>query len=80
MEGRRVSEGKYMMGEESYRRGLIMRIGGRKNDWRGEDCSSGFGFSGFVVGFWSFGEPSQGAPGCWGFWARGPGFLTVSWS
>ena len=22
----------------------------------------------------------QGAPICWGFWARGPGFLLVSWS
>jgi hypothetical protein len=22
----------------------------------------------------------QGAPVCWGFWAWGPGFLTVSWS
>jgi hypothetical protein len=21
-----------------------------------------------------------GAPVCWGFWARGPGFLMVSWS
>jgi hypothetical protein len=25
-----------------------------------------------------FGEPLQGAPGCWGFWARGPRFLSVS--
>jgi hypothetical protein len=32
-----------------------------------------FGFGGFC-------ESLQGALGCWGFWARGPGFLTVSWS
>jgi hypothetical protein len=31
-------------------------------------------------GFGGFGESLQGAPGCWGFWARGPGFLSVSWS
>jgi hypothetical protein len=39
-----------------------------------------FLFSSSVVGFCSFGEPSQGAPGCWGFWARGPVFISVSWS
>jgi hypothetical protein len=47
----------------------------------GEDCISGLHiFLVLGVWFWGFGEPSQGAPGCWGFWARGPGFLTVSWS
>jgi hypothetical protein len=32
------------------------------------------------VWFWSLGELLQGAPGCWEFWARGPGILTESWS
>ena len=32
------------------------------------------------VWFWSLGEPLQGAPGCWEFWARGLGILTESWS
>ena len=57
-----------------------MRIGGMKNYGRGETVVLVF-----LGIFWfccwvSFGEPSQGAPGCWGFWARGLGFLTVSWS
>jgi hypothetical protein len=37
-------------------------------------------FSGFGVWFWWLGELLQGAPGCWEFWARGPGILTESWS
>jgi hypothetical protein len=58
-----------------------MRIGGKEELWGRRDCSAGFFlFSGSVVGFYSFGEPLQGAPGCWGFWARGLGFLSVSWS
>jgi hypothetical protein len=35
-----------------------------------------------VVFFW-FGvwvDCYRGAPGCWEFWARGPGILTESWS
>jgi hypothetical protein len=39
----------------------------------------------FVVGYflvlvWFWSELLQGAPGCWEFWARGPGILTESWS
>jgi hypothetical protein len=41
-------------------------------------CGILAGLSSLVFGF--LGEPLQGAPGCWGFWARGPGFLSVSWS
>jgi hypothetical protein len=32
------------------------------------------------VWFWTLGELLQGAPGCWEFWARGPGILMESWS
>jgi hypothetical protein len=41
--------------------------------WRSLWCEE-FGFGGFLV------NQKQGAPVCWGFWARGPGFLSVSWS
>ena len=53
----------------------------RKNYFGGEDYISGLRIF-LVLGVWSgsFGEPLQGAPGCWGFWARGPRFLSVSWS
>jgi hypothetical protein len=32
----------------------------------------------FWFGFWV--NCYRGAPGCWEFWARGPGILTKSWS
>jgi hypothetical protein len=32
----------------------------------------------FWFGVWV--DCYRGAPGCWEFWARGPGILTESWS
>jgi hypothetical protein len=49
----------------------------------GEDCMPVVGYFFLVLGEFGFevlGEPLQGAPSCWGFWARGPRFLTVSYS
>jgi hypothetical protein len=56
-----------------------MRIGGRKNYGAGETVVLVWDFLVLLLGSTVFGEPLQGAPGCWGFWARGPGFLSVSW-
>jgi hypothetical protein len=78
MEGRRVGEGEDMRGKSLM--GEDYDLGGRSILEEGLDFCFGYFL---VVGsliLGSFGEPLQGAPGCWGFWAWGPGFLTVSWS
>ena len=57
-------EGSSFLGEEAFWRG----------DWIFVWIFSGVGS--FDMGV--FGEPLQGAPACWGFWAWGLGFLSVS--
>ena len=76
MEGRRVGEGEDMTGK-SPTVGIMILEGGSILEegtvflvWHIFWCWE-FGFGGFC-------ESLQRALGCWGFWARGPGFLTVS--
>jgi hypothetical protein len=74
MRGRRVGEGGYD-GEESYGRGDHYFSLGRKNYWRGEDCMSDcLIFLVWEFDFGGFWNQKQGALGCWGFWAWGPGY------
>jgi hypothetical protein len=45
---------------------------------RGKDCIFCGVFSSLVWRVWV--DYYRGAPGCWEFWAQGPGILTKSWS
>jgi hypothetical protein len=50
--------------------------------WGKEHFERGTVFFVCLIFFW-FGvwvDCYRGAPGCWEFWARGPGILTESWS
>jgi hypothetical protein len=68
--------GEDMRGRGIREKGTFGNLGKRKHYWRLETVFPGWIFSGF--GVWV--DCYRGAPGCWEFWARGPGILMESWS